>query len=116
MAMVDPKTATRRLNLAQAFNPFGSLLGMFVASTFILSHLQSDRRDTDGNLLFDSLDFVEKAVIKTQDLSLISTPYIVLGFVVIAMFILIAQSMVQVPLGSLISSSLVLLAHRWIWS
>lgn len=74
MAMGDPKTATRRLNLAQAFNPFGSLLGMFVASTFILSHLQSDQRDTDGNLLFDSLDFTEKAVIKTQDLSLISTP------------------------------------------
>ena len=104
MAMGDPKTATRRLNLAQAFNPFGSLLGMFVASTFILSHLQSDQRDTDGNLLFDSLDFAEKAVIKTQDLSLISTPYIVLGFVVIAMFVLIALTKMP-DFGTTVSTS-----------
>ena len=104
MAMGDPKTATRRLNLAQAFNPFGSLLGMFVASTFILSHLQSDQRDTDGNLLFDSLDFAEKAVIKTQDLSLISNPYIVLGFVVIAMFVLIALTKMP-DFGTTVSTS-----------
>ena len=34
------ETATRRLNLAQAFNPIGSLTGMFVASTLILNKLQ----------------------------------------------------------------------------
>ena len=32
-------TATRRLNLAQAFNPVGSLTGMFVASVLILPSL-----------------------------------------------------------------------------
>ena len=37
LAMGDEETATRRLNLAQSFNPMGSLLGMFVASKFILS-------------------------------------------------------------------------------
>ena len=31
------ETATQRLNLAQAFNPMGSLCGMFVAMSFILS-------------------------------------------------------------------------------
>ena len=92
MSMGDPKTATRRLNLAQAFNPFGSLLGMFIASNFILSHLQSDQRDTEGNLLFDSLDFAQKAAIKTHDLGVISTPYVILGFVVIAMFLLIGMT------------------------
>ncbi|GGD11587.1 L-fucose:H+ symporter permease [Aquisalinus flavus] len=40
LSMGDPETATRRLNLAQAFNPIGSLTGMFVASTFILNKLQ----------------------------------------------------------------------------
>jgi FHS family L-fucose permease-like MFS transporter len=40
LSMGDPKTATRRLNLAQAFNPIGSLPGMVVASTFILPNLQ----------------------------------------------------------------------------
>jgi len=88
MAMGHPETATRRLNLAQAFNPFGSLLGMFIASNFILSQLQSDARDINGKLLFDTLELSQKAVIRTHDLAIISTPYIILGFVVIAVFII----------------------------
>lgn len=36
LSMGDERTATQRLNLAQAFNPIGSLFGMFVASKFIL--------------------------------------------------------------------------------
>lgn len=40
LSMGHPETATRRLNLAQAFNPIGSLTGMFVASSYILSKLE----------------------------------------------------------------------------
>ncbi|MFB1037048.1 MAG: MFS transporter [Sinobacterium sp.] len=40
LSMGDPETSTQRLNLAQAFNPIGSLTGMFIASTFILNNLQ----------------------------------------------------------------------------
>ncbi len=40
LSMGPAKTATLRLNLAQAFNPMGSLTGMTVASLFILSSLQ----------------------------------------------------------------------------
>lgn len=40
LSMGPRETATRRLNLAQAFNPVGSLTGMIVASTFILQRLQ----------------------------------------------------------------------------
>ena len=89
MSMGDDETATRRLNLAQAFNPFGSLLGMFVASNFILSKLKSDQRDISGEIIFNSLGIAEKAIIRTHDLSIISTPYIILGFTVAAMLILI---------------------------
>ncbi|MFC1763454.1 sugar MFS transporter [Planctomycetota bacterium] len=39
LSMGDEATATRRLNLAQAFNPMGSIVGMFVASMFILAAL-----------------------------------------------------------------------------
>ena len=39
LSMGDEATATRRLNLAQAFNPMGSIIGMFVASMFILTNL-----------------------------------------------------------------------------
>ena len=39
LAMGPPETATQRLNLAQAFNPIGSLTGMIVASTIIAPNL-----------------------------------------------------------------------------
>jgi len=41
LSMGDEATATRRLNLAQAFNPLGSISGMFVASMIILVNLNS---------------------------------------------------------------------------
>jgi len=47
LSMGSPETATRRLNLAQAFNPMGSLTGMTVASIFILSNLQVEEFRTD---------------------------------------------------------------------
>ncbi len=90
LSMGSPETATRRLNLAQSFNPMGSLLGMFVASQFILTNLESDKRDATGNLIFETLNVAEKAAIRTHDLEVIRNPYVILGFVVIAMFVIIA--------------------------
>lgn len=90
LSMGDPATSTRRLNLAQSFNPMGSILGMFVASKLILSSLESDKRDAAGNLLFDSLSAAEKAVVRTNDLGIIRNPYVILGLVVIAMLVVVA--------------------------
>ncbi|GIJ94323.1 L-fucose:H+ symporter permease [Capnocytophaga stomatis] len=90
LSMGSESTATRRLNLAQAFNPMGSLLGMFVASNFVLSNLESDKRDTAGNLIFSQLPETEKLAIKTHDLGIISQPYILLGGFVLLIFIIIA--------------------------
>ena len=90
LSMGDEETATRRLNFAQSFNPVGSLLGMFVASNFILSSLQSDVRDVSGKLIFTTLSPAEKSAIRTHDLAVIRDPYVILGFVVIVMFIVIA--------------------------
>lgn len=87
LSMGDEKTATRRLNLAQSFNPLGSILGMFVASNVILAFLQSDLRNSSGELIFHSLNAVEKAVIRTHDLAVIRNPYVVLGIVVLAMIV-----------------------------
>ena len=39
LAMGPKETATQRLNLAQAFNPIGSLIGMFVASQLLAPNL-----------------------------------------------------------------------------
>lgn len=90
LSMGDPATATRRLNLAQSFNPLGSITGMFVASQIVLTNLESEKRDTAGNLLFNSLSAAEKAVVKTHDLAMIRNPYVVIGLVVVAVFIVIA--------------------------
>jgi len=87
LSMGDEATSTRRLNLAQAFNPMGSLLGMFVASNIILSSLDSDKRDAAGNLIFDSLSTLEKAAVRTHDLAIIRDPYVALGLVVLVMVI-----------------------------
>jgi FHS family L-fucose permease-like MFS transporter len=92
LSMGSPETATRRLNLAQSFNPMGSILGMFVASQVILPALISDKRDAAGNLLFDTMSAAEKATVRTHDLAAIRDPYVILGFFVIAMLIVIAVS------------------------
>jgi len=85
--MGDKKTATRRLNLAQTFNPMGSLLGMLIAQLFVIKLLRSAQY-TDET--YHQLSVAEQATIRTNDLSLISGPYIALGILILLMFILIA--------------------------
>ncbi|MCU4163428.1 L-fucose:H+ symporter permease [Carboxylicivirga caseinilyticus] len=85
LSLGDKKTATRRLNLAQSFNPLGSILGMTVASEVILSSLQSEKNNVD----FSALDSATKAIQRTHDLMVIRNPYVILGLVVILMFIVI---------------------------
>lgn len=81
------ETSTRRLNLAQAFNPMGSLMGMSVASLVVLPQLLSDKRDATGNIIFHGLSEVEKADIRLHDLAVIRDPYVLLGIVVLAVFV-----------------------------
>ena len=84
------ETSTRRLNMAQAFNPMGSLCGMSVASLIVLPQLISDRRDATGQIIFGSLSEAEKATIRVHDLAVIRDPYVAIGLVVLAMFVIIA--------------------------
>ena len=84
------ETSTRRLNLAQAFNPMGSLCGMSVASLIVLPQLISDRRDAAGQIIFGTLSEAEKADIRVHDLAVIRDPYVAIGLVVLIMFIVIA--------------------------
>ena len=95
LSLGNKENATRRLNLAQAFNPMGSLAGMAVASMIVLPNLLSDRRDATGNILFPMLTEAEKADIRLHDLAVIRDPYVALGIVVLVMFIVIA--LVRVP-------------------
>ena len=85
LSMGKKETATQRLNLAQIFNPVGSIAGLFVAQQFILKKLQSDNIDN-----YQLLDDAQKIIIKTSDLMVIRNPYVILGLVIILFFILIA--------------------------
>lgn len=85
LAMGATKTATQRLNLAQAFNPLGLVLGLLVAQQFVLRKLQSV--DVEN---FSALDEASKVMIRTSDLMVIRDPYVALGLVILAVFVLIA--------------------------
>ena len=82
------ETSTRRLNLAQAFNPMGSLSGMAVASLIVLPQLISDKRDAFGDIIYGGLSAAEKADIRLHDLAVIRDPYVAIGLVVLAVFMI----------------------------
>jgi len=90
LSLGDKATSTRRLNLAQAFNPMGSLCGMSVASLIVLPQLWSDRRDEAGQIIFFSLSEAEKASIRVHDLAVIRNPYVAIGLVVVMVAVVIA--------------------------
>jgi FHS family L-fucose permease-like MFS transporter len=109
LSMGDEKTATQRLNLAQAFNPIGSLLGMVVASKLILAKLSTNKFLAEQKEAFpdyESLPVAEwnaqvanayEAFKTTQpdvflqnqiaDVGIIRNPYAVLGGVVLIMLV-----------------------------
>lgn len=84
LSMGTEETATRRLNLAQSFNPMGSLLGMFVAMNFIQAKLNP--LDTTARAQLNDAQF---AAVKESDLSVLIAPYLAIGIVIFAMFMLI---------------------------
>lgn len=84
LSMGTEETATRRLNLAQSFNPMGSLLGMFVAMDFIQAKLNP--LDTAARAQLNDAQF---EAVKESDLSVLIAPYLAIGIVIFAMFMLI---------------------------
>ena len=85
LALGSKETAIQRLNLAQAFNPLGLIIGLIIAQQFVLKKLQSDDI-TD----FSTLDEASKVLIRTADLLVIRNPYVILGLVIMIVFVLFA--------------------------
>ena len=84
LSMGDESTATQRLNLAQSFNPMGSIIGILVAKDFILAKL--NKLSTDERAALAASEF-EK--VKMEDLAIVRGPYVAIGLVLLVMFILI---------------------------
>lgn len=77
LAMGAPETATRRLNIAQSFNPLGSISGILLSKYFILDKLNGNQ--TDG-------------------LSAVTSTYNVLGLCLIA--VMIGMLVAKMPAGN----------------
>jgi len=92
LSMGPASTATQRLNLAQAFNPVGSLLGMFVATQFIIQKLNPATDAERQALASDgSVTAIEQlSAITANDLEVIRNPYLAIAVVVLVMFVVIA--------------------------
>ncbi len=84
LSMGTEETATRRLNLAQSFNPMGSLLGMYVAMNFIQARLNP--MDSDARAQLNDAEF---EALKEADLSVLITPYVAIAAVILLMFLII---------------------------
>lgn len=85
LVMGPPETATWRLNLAQSFNPIGSILGILISQHFILSKLQSASMEERMSMMPDMLKDIQ-----SQELTAVMTPYVTVSFILIAVWISIA--------------------------
>jgi FHS family L-fucose permease-like MFS transporter len=84
LSLGPERTATRRLNFAQAFNPVGTNIGVLVASTMILPKL-ADPVDVG------SLSAAQLHTIRAGELGAVMGPYLGLGFLLILISFAIAS-------------------------
>lgn len=81
LSLGSEATATQRLNLAQSFNPLGSVIGTLMCQGFILAKLEKIK-ESGSALAPDQL--------QSQQLSIVIAPYLAVGFVLIAIWLAIA--------------------------
>lgn len=82
--MGSEETATRRLNLAQAFNPLGVLAGSYVAMHYVQARM-SPITSNDRLALSDE----QFEAVKQHDLSVLIQPYVYIGLFIIVLILLI---------------------------
>lgn len=83
----DPETAAQRLNLAQAFNPLGSITGVLVGTVFIFSGIDL----TPPQVAALKASHQYSAYLHSETLRVVG-PYVVLGVVTLTMMLLIAAT------------------------
>jgi FHS family L-fucose permease-like MFS transporter len=99
IAMGPEETGTRRLNLAQSFNPIGSISGVVLSQVFILSQLNSASVEERAVMSATQLKEIQSA-----ELSAVMGPYVSVAFILVLIWILIA--VVKMPKSSDVSAGL----------
>ncbi|MDH6305130.1 FHS family L-fucose permease-like MFS transporter [Parabacteroides sp. PF5-5] len=101
--MGPEETATRRLNLAQSFNPIGSVTGVILSKFFILSGLATHTAAERAQMSAEELNNIQSG-----ELNAVMGPYVGVAFVLIIILLLIVFT--RMPKASDDDSSLHLAA------
>src|SRR5438445_4683509 len=86
-----PEDAERRLNFAQSFNPLGSIAGVFIGRTFILSGIEYSPQQ------LQAMTPQAIAVWHGREAAAAETPYIIIGIGVLVWAVLIALTRFPAP-------------------
>lgn len=77
-------TATRRLNFAQSFNPFGAISGVIISQVFVLSQL--NKMSAEGRAMLPAEELTR---IQGMELHSVTMTYVILGLVMAGLFLAI---------------------------
>lgn len=84
LSMGSPETATRRLNIAQTFNPIGAICGIILSRHFILSELHAADAAERAGMEAEAL-----AEMQSHELNAISGTYMLIGGILLVLLIII---------------------------
>ena len=84
ISMGAEETATRRLNLAQSFNPIGSITGILLSKFFILSNLNLLDADQRANM-----DVTQLKAIQSEELTSVMGTYVGVAFFLLLVWVLV---------------------------
>lgn len=87
LVMGPEASATRRLNLAQSFNPVGSIIGVFLSKVFILSKLNVAEEGERSNMAPEMLREIQQA-----ELNSVMGTYVGVALFLILVWILIKMT------------------------
>lgn len=90
LAMGSDESSVQRLNLAQSFNPIGSITGVLLSKFFILDNLNTADATTRAGLSPEQLQ-----VMQQQELSAVMGPYV--GVALLLAVIWITISVIKMP-------------------
>lgn len=99
ISMGSESTGTRRLNLAQSFNPLGSIMGVVISQIFILSQL--NRASATDRAVMSASDLQK---IQNIELNAVTMTYVSVGILLLVLWLLIF--LVKMPRGSDAGSAL----------
>lgn len=83
-AIGSESTATRRLNLAQSFNPFGAITGVVISQVFILSQLNTMSAEARAVLPVEELGRIQE-----RELGALTYTYMTIGLIMVGLFLAI---------------------------